>query len=69
MQVNVGNEVIVKKDKRFFRAKVTEIWDTKYTNQEGPGVVEIEYDNLFGTVRELIDPCYVYGVKSLDQKG
>lgn len=71
MKLQVGDEIVVKTSKRFFRAKITEIWPSKYDSVvETSHVLEIEYENLFcRSVREIIDSCYVYGVKPRVQKG
>jgi hypothetical protein len=66
--LNVGDNVVVKTDKRYFRAKITETWPDKYDGS-GADIVEIQYDSLFGTVRELIATCYIYGVKPRVKEG
>jgi hypothetical protein len=68
INLNIGDEVVVKTGKRYFRANVTETWPDKYDGSESE-IAEIEYDSLFGTVRELINTCYIYGVKHRVKEG
>ena len=71
LKINVGDEVIIYAgNDKYKRAVVLEVWPSKY-HPENPGIVEIEYDDvfLFGKTRKLIDADTVRSVKPRVKEG